>query len=132
MTIIYKTDVNPATADVIAVYDSSGINRPTADAARIEKMYANSNLIVTAWDGDTLVGVSRALTDFCYACYLSDLAIRKEYQHAGIGKQLVALTKQQIGDECILLLLSAPAAMDYYPKIGMDKMDNAFMIKRKY
>jgi len=132
MTITYKTDARPSTADVIAVYDSSGINRPTTDATRIEKMYANSNLIVTAWDGDILVGVSRALTDFCYACYLSDLAVRKEYQHAGIGKQLVALTKQQIGDECMLLLLSAPAAMDYYPKIGMDKMDNAFMIKRKH
>jgi predicted N-acetyltransferase YhbS len=93
-------------------------------------MYAGSNLIVSAWDGDKLVGLARSVTDFCYSCYLSDLAVRKEYQHQGIGKELVRLTKETIGDESMLLLLAAPSAMDYYPKIGMEKMDNAFMIKR--
>ena len=78
--IIYKTDITPTIAEIIEVYDSSGINRPTSDVARIEKMYVNSNLIVTAWDKDQLVGISRSLTDFCYSCYLSDLAVRKDYQ----------------------------------------------------
>jgi predicted N-acetyltransferase YhbS len=94
-------------------------------------MYANSNLVVTAWDDERLVGISRALTDFSYCCYLSDLAVANNYQKAGIGKMLVALTKEFLGDECMLLLLAAPSAIDYYPKIGMEKLDNAFMIKRK-
>jgi GNAT superfamily N-acetyltransferase len=131
MNIQYSTDRIPTTAEIIEVYDSSGLNRPTADKNRIAGMYANSDLIVTAWDGDTLVGVSRALTDFYYSCYLSDLAIRKEYQKQGIGKALVRLTKEVIGPRCMLLLLSAPTAMEYYPKLGMDKLDNAFMIKRE-
>jgi len=131
MSLQYSTDRIPTTAEVIEVYDSSGLNRPTADKNRIAGMYANSDLIVTAWDGDTLVGISRALTDFYYCCYLSDLAVRKEYQNRGIGRQLVQLTKQAIGPRCMLLLLSAPTAMEYYPKLGMDKLDNAFMIKRE-
>ena len=131
MNIQYKTGLVPTTAEIIDVYNSSGLNRPTSDARRIAGMYANSNLIVTAWDGDLLVGVSRALTDFHYCCYLSDLAIRKEYQKNGIGKELVRLTKEAISPLSMLLLLSAPTAMEYYPKIGMDKLDNAFMIKRE-
>ncbi|GGG04507.1 GNAT family N-acetyltransferase [Pontibacter amylolyticus] len=130
MNITYKSDLTPDTQQIIDLYDSSGINRPTADHARIEKMYANSNLVVTAWDGETLVGIARSLTDFCYACYLSDLAVRKEYQKDGIGRQLIALTKEIIGEQSMLILLSAPAAMDYYPKVGFDKVDNGFMIKR--
>lgn len=131
MNIQYKTGLIPTTAEIIEVYNSSGLNRPTDDPRRIAGMYANSNLIVTAWDGDLLVGVSRALTDFHYCCYLSDLAIRKEYQKQGVGQELVRLTKEAIGPLSMLLLLAAPSAMEYYPKIGMDKLDNAFMIKRE-
>jgi predicted N-acetyltransferase YhbS len=130
MKITYKSDLTPETQLIIDLYNSSGINRPIADQARIAKMYANSNLVVTAWDGDQLVGIARSLTDFCYACYLSDLAVRKEYQKEGIGRQLIALTKEIIGEQTMLLLLSAPAAMDYYPKVGFDKVENGFMIKR--
>jgi ribosomal protein S18 acetylase RimI-like enzyme len=131
MNVQYKTGLIPTTAEIIEVYDSSGLNRPTRDAHRIAGMYANSNLVVTAWDGDTLVGISRSLTDFHYCCYLSDLAIRKEYQKQGIGKELVRLTREAIGPRSMLLLLAAPSAMEYYPAIGMDKLDNAFMIKRE-
>ena len=131
MDITYKTNQCPDTAAIIALYVSSGLNRPTSDVERIHKMYANSNLIVTAWDGDKLVGIARSVTDFCYSCYLSDLAVHLDYQKSGIGKQLVALTKESIGEESMLLLLAAPTAMTYYPRIGMDHLNNAFMIKRE-
>ena len=131
MNITYKTDQCPDTAAIIALYVSSGLNRPTGDFERIHKMYENSNLIVSAWDGEILVGIARSLTDFCYSCYLSDLAVHLDYQKSGIGKHLVALTKARIGVESMLLLLAAPTAMSYYPAIGMDHLDNAFMIKRE-
>jgi len=123
MEIIYRYDITPDIDQIIDVYMSSGINRPTTDKERIEKMYSNSNLILTAWDNGELVGISRSLTDFCYCCYLSDLAVRKEYQTSGIGKKLLELTKNIIGEQTALILLSAPAAMDYYPKVGMQKID---------
>ena len=130
MEIAYKLDTIPDTGIIIELYNSSGINRPTTDKERITKMYSNSNLIVTAWDKDKLVGISRSLTDFCYCCYLSDLAVRKEYQKYGIGKKLISLTKDNICDQVMLLLLSAKTAMDYYPKVGFQKVDNGFIIKR--
>ena len=131
MEITYRFDILPETELIIDVYNSSGINRPTADKERITKMYINSNLIVTAWDKEKLVGIARSLTDFCFCCYLSDLAVRKEYQKLGIGKKLISLTKAKIGDQTMLLLLSAPAAIDYYPKVGFQKVDNGFIINRE-
>jgi len=130
MEITYKINTTPDTEAIIELYNSSGISRPTTDRQRIAKMYAHSNLIVTAWHNELLVGISRSLTDFCYCCYLSDLAVRKEYQKHGIGKKLIAITKENIGEQVMLLLLSAPSAIDYYPKIGFQKVDNGFIIKR--
>jgi N-acetylglutamate synthase-like GNAT family acetyltransferase len=130
MEIIYRSDITPDTEQIIDVYDNSGINRPTTDNERIAKMYANSNLIITAWDKNKLVGISRSLTDFCYCCYLSDLAVRKDYQTSGIGKKLIELTRNSIGEQTALILLSAPTAMEYYPKVGFQKIENGFIIKR--
>jgi len=130
MEMIYRTDIIPDIEQIIDVYISSGINRPTKDKERIAKMFSNSNLIATAWDKDKLVGISRSLTDFYYCCYLSDLAVRKEYQTSGIGKKLIELTRNCVGEQTALILLSAPTAMEYYPKVGFEKIDNGFIIKR--
>lgn len=131
MNIIYKTDILPKTESIIEVYNSSGINRPTDDRVRIQKMYSASNLIISAWEDDKSIGISRALTDFCYCCYLSDLAVRKEYQNKGIGTKLIELTKSKIGEQTALILIAAPSAINYYPKVGFHKIDNGFIVKRR-
>ncbi|AFU70594.1 N-acetyltransferase, putative [Psychroflexus torquis ATCC 700755] len=128
--IEFKVGIVPKTSEIIEVYDSSGIKRPTSDSGRIRKMYENSNLIITAWLNNELIGISRSITDFCYACYLSDLAVKSEYQKDGIGKRLIELTQKEIGKETALILLSASIAMEYYPKIGFEKVENGFIIRR--
>lgn len=128
--IEFKIGIRPNTSEIIKLYDSSGITRPTNDSDRISKMYKNSNLIITAWLNNELVGIARSLTDFCYACYLSDLAVNSEYQKEGIGKHLINLTKKEIGPQTTLILLSPPLAMEYYPKIGFDTIKNGFIIPR--
>jgi len=130
MEINYQFKLSPPIEDIIDLYKSSGINRPVEDAERIAQMFVHSNLIVSAWDEDKLVGIARSLTDFCYCCYLSDLAVRQEYKKKGIGKKLISLTKEKIGDQTMLLLLSVPMAMDYYPKLNFEKVENGFIIKR--
>ncbi len=130
-TLHYRTGFLPPVADIIRVLEGSGIVRPTHDVARIEKMFAHANLVVTAWEGETLVGVCRALTDFSYCCYLSDLAVNKSHQGQGIGQQLIEQVKQEIGDQVALILLSASSAMSYYPRIGFENIENGFIIKRK-
>ena len=94
-------------------------------------MLEHGNVLITAWSGDVLVGVSRALTDFSFCCYLSDLAVDEKYQHKGIGKELVRLTHEVSGPETALILLAAPAAVNYYPKIGMEQFKECFILKRK-
>ncbi|MFO1280886.1 MAG: GNAT family N-acetyltransferase [Burkholderiales bacterium] len=117
--------------DVVRVFDRSGIVRPTGDLPRIARMFAAPCLVLSAWDGERLVGVSRSLTDYVYCCYLSDLAVDKDYQGRGIGRELVARTRAVIGDEVSLVLLSAPGAMSYYPGLDFQLADNAFVIRRK-
>jgi len=128
--IEYRNNVPLAATDIAAVFDASGIRRPAKDLARIERMFANANLVISAWHENKLVGVCRALTDFSYCCYLSDLAVDKAYQKHGIGKALIARIQQATGDEVALILLSSPEAMEYYPKVGFEKVENGFIIKR--
>jgi len=128
--IEYRHNTPLAAADVAAVFDASGIRRPTKDLARIERMFANANLVISAWHENKLVGVCRALTDFSYCCYLSDLAVDKTYQKYGIGSELIARIQETIGDEVALILLSSPEAMKFYPKLGFEKVENGFIIKR--
>ena len=128
--IEYRHNFPLEAADVAAVFDASGIRRPTKDLARIERMFANANLIFSAWHEGKLVGVCRALTDFSYCCYLSDLAVVKAFQKHGIGRELIARVRSTVGEEVALVLLSAPEAMKYYPKVGFEKIENGFIIKR--
>jgi GNAT superfamily N-acetyltransferase len=130
LSITYRlgNDLDPETIN--ALYQSAGLKRPV-DVARLAAMYRDSNLIISAWDGDTLVGVARSLTDFRYACYLSDLAVRADYQRAGIGRQLIAETEKHLGDEAMLLLLAAPTAAEYYPHIGFTQVGNAWFKPRQ-
>ncbi len=130
MEIDYRINEIPDTAQIISLYQSSGIKRPTQDTERITKMYQHANLIISAWDRDLLVGIARSLTDFCYCCYLSDLAVREEYKRRGIGKKLIDLTRENIGSQSTLLLLSAPNAMEYYPKLGFEKIPNGYIVHR--
>jgi len=128
--IEYRQNAPLAAAAVAALFDDSGIRRPTHDLPRIERMFANANLVLSAWDDGKLVGVCRALTDFSYCCYLSDLAVAKAYQRHGVGRELIARVQSVIGEEVALILLSAPEAMGYYPKVGFEKIENGFIIKR--
>ena len=131
MEISYRLDIVPTAGEVIALYEAAGLPRPTHDKERIRKMYEGSNLIVTAWDQDKLVGVSRSITDWAWSCYLADLAVDPAYQTSGIGRKLIELTKQKVGEEVMILLLSVPTAMTYYPKVGFTKEDRAFTIFRE-
>nr|WP_263327409.1 GNAT family N-acetyltransferase [Neobacillus sp. Marseille-Q6967] len=129
--INYKMNAKITAEDFSDVFKRSGIVRPVEDLTRLQQMLDHASITFTAWEGDKLVGIARSVTDFSYCCYLSDLAVDREYQKQGIGKELVRLTKEKIGDEVTLLLLSAPSAMEYYPKIGFEKIENGFRIQRK-
>ncbi len=129
--IEYRYNYPLDSVEIVRVLDASGITRPTGNLPRIARMFAASNLVISAWKDGRLVGVSRSLTDYSYCCYLSDLAVEKGLQGKGIGKELIKRTQAVIGEEVSLVLLSAPGAMSYYPTVGFQQAENAFVIKRK-
>jgi GNAT superfamily N-acetyltransferase len=130
MTIVFRTDVTPEAADVANLYRRAELIRPVDDLDRIASMLENADVIVSAWDGERLVGVARTITDYRYCAYLSDLAVDPDYQRQGIGKELVQRLRDFLGDEVMILLLSVPNAMEYYPHIGFEQAGNAFLIRR--
>ncbi len=129
--ITYSDDKALDAVQVAEVFKDSGIRRPYEDIDRIQRMISNSDIVLSAWVDGKMIGIARALTDFSYCCYLSDLAVVESYQQHGIGRELVRQLQAKLGDECALILLSAPGAIDYYPRLGFDKADNAFVIKRR-
>ncbi len=131
MEITYKFNVIPAVEEIIKLYNAAGLARPTHDLERMLKMYHNSNLVYTAWDAERLVGACRSITDWVWSCYLADLAVDAEYKKRGIGKSLIAHTKEKLGEQSMILLLSVPDAIGYYPSIGFSKEDRGFILHRK-
>ncbi|PLS08599.1 GNAT family N-acetyltransferase [Neobacillus cucumis] len=129
--IYFKLDAKINPEELSAVFRMSGLRRPYEDLNRLQKMIENADILVTAWENEKLVGVARAITDFSYCCYLSDLAVDNDYQKRGIGRELIRLVQEQIGEEVTLLLLASPIAMEYYPHIGFDTVNNGYIIPRK-
>jgi GNAT superfamily N-acetyltransferase len=117
--------------EVIDLYRDStlGERRPIDDRGIVEAMLRHSNLVVSAWDGARLVGLSRTLTDFAYVGYLSDLAVALSHQRRGIGTELMAKTRARMGPRSMLVLLAAPRAVDYYPKLGFKRHDSAWVLR---
>ncbi len=115
----------------IALYDKStlGERRPVDDRTIMANMLRHANLVVTAWDGETLVGVARTLTDFSYVGYLSDLAVHRDHQRRGIGATLVRKTREKMGPRSMLVLLAAPKAVGYYPKLGFTRHESAWVLR---
>lgn len=131
--IVYAFDKPITTDEFIDLLQRSTLaeRRPIHDRARIDKMLKHGNILITAWHNDLLVGVSRALSDFAFCCYLSDLAVDEKYQRQGIGKELIRLTHEAFGKQGTLILLAAPKATEYYPKIGMERFTDCFLIRNK-
>lgn len=132
MAIEYRSAAELGVDQAIDLYRRStlGERRPVDRPDIFAAMLAHADLIVSAWDGARLVGIARTLTDFAYVAYLADLAVDVAYQKQGIGRRLVQETEAQLGAECMLVLLAAPQANDYYPKLGFEHNPRAW-VRRK-
>jgi GNAT superfamily N-acetyltransferase len=131
-SILYAREQTLDPSEFIDVLRRSGLaqRRPVDDRGRIERMLAHANLVITARDETRLIGVSRALTDFAFCCYLSDLAVDRQYQRSGIGVRLIEETRRAAGPDAACILLSAPDALGFYRAIGMPQSDRAFVFER--
>lgn len=131
MAIEYRDDADLTAAAAIDLYNRStlGERRPVDQPEVFEAMVNNADITITAWDGDNLVGIARSLTDYAYVAYLADLAVDAGYQQRGIGKELIEKTKMRLGPECMIVLLAAPAASEYYAKLGFEHNPRAWVLR---
>jgi predicted N-acetyltransferase YhbS len=132
MKISYSSSTNISADQAIDLYIRStlGERRPIHNRKAFENMYKHANLIISAWDDDKIVGISRTLTDFSYVAYLSDLAVDVQYQKQGIGKRLIQETKAYLDQDCMLVLLAAPKAREYYGPLGFEQHPSAWTLKK--
>ena len=132
MNINYKVNVPVSVDQFVALLSETtlGERRPIDDRKCLQGMLENSNLTITAWDEGKLVGIARSVTDFHFACFLSDLAVHQRYQQDGIGKKLQALTQEQLGANCNLTLIAAPAAISYYEHLGFTNNERCWELRR--
>ena len=131
MDIDYRADATISVETAIALYRRStlGERRPVDRPDIFGGMLNNANLVISAWHGDRLVGIARTLTDITYVAYLADLAVDADYQKRGIGTRLIEETRLRLGEGCMIVLLAAPKANDYYPKLGFEHNPRAWMLK---
>lgn len=130
MNIRYEEDRPITDAEFIDLLQRSTLaqRRPVDDPKCIKAMLRHANLLITGWDREKLVGVARSLTDFEYCCYLSDLAVDESYQKKGIGRELIRRTQSRLGSRAKLILLAAPKAEEYYPRIGFQAHRSAWIL----
>lgn len=131
MQIDYRSNATISLPDAIDLYKRStlGERRPVDRPDIFEGMLNNANLTISAWKGSSLVGIARTLADFTYVAYLADLAVDAECQKQGIGKQLIKETRKRLKPECMIVLLAAPKANEYYPKLGFEHNPRAWVLR---
>ena len=128
MEIRYRDDAEFSTEAMIDLYRRStlGERRPIDRPEVFDQMRRHADLTITAWDGESLVGIARTLTDYGYVAYLADLAVACSHQKLGIGRRLVEETRSRLGSGCMVVLLAAPAANAYYPRLGFEPHPRAW------
>jgi GNAT superfamily N-acetyltransferase len=133
MQVVYALEPHVDAAEYIAVLNRTtlGPRRPVAEPDRIARMIAEADVLLTARVDGRLVGVSRALTDYSFATYLSDLAVDEEYQGHGIGRELIHRTHEAAGKDTMLVLIAAPQAETYYPHIGLVQHHSCWFVPRE-
>lgn len=132
MELEYKQNEPVLASELAELFKRSGIRRPYDNHERIQRMIDNANEIISVWDNERLIGILRAITDYSYCCYISDIAVDKEYQGYRIGTMLLDLLLSRLGNEEIkYILTSAPNAIGFYEKYGFERNDNTFIIRRQ-
>lgn len=128
----YAIEPALSAGEFVDVLARSGLaeRRPVDDPDAIAGMLRHADILATARVDGRLVGVSRAITDFSFCAYLSDLAVDRDYQGRGIGRELIRRTHEAAGPRTMLVLLAAPAARTYYPHVGMAPHDSCWIIPR--
>lgn len=130
--ITYKKGKEFTSEDLINLYIQCGLRRPIKTPERIKSMIDCANVFYTAWDKDKMIGVVRCMTDYSFCCYIADLGIDRAYKKQGIGRELIRLVREELGEGVAYILLSSDEGVNFYKKIGFEPNEKGFWIARKF
>ncbi len=128
--ISYQVEKNLSLEEYIFILNDSslGNRRPMHDPEHLNKMIQGSNLLVTVRKDGQLIGFLRGLSDFCYRCFIADLAVAKSYQGKGIGREILKFTRS-LAPEARLILFAAEDAEPFYQKLGFKPHEHCYQLK---
>ena len=130
MSVTYHVNGAVEPQEVADLLTASGFLRPLDDLSRVQRMLDNAGLLITARDGDYLAGYVRALTDFAFYCFVAELAVQPAYQRHGIGRELLRRVREEAGDGVNMVLVASEGADAYYPRLGWERVERAWRIRR--
>ena len=130
MSVTYSTDDMPGAAEVADLLRAGGFNRPLDNLQRVERMLRNADVIITARDGAVLIGIVRGLADYSSYALVTELAVAASYKRMGIGRELLRLFREQVSDECAVILSSSEEGHTFYEHLGWDNLARAWRLPR--
>lgn len=130
MDVRFTADEALSLEQFLGILRASGLaqRRPVGDPGCMQQMLDRAGLTVSAWADGRPIGVARSVTDFAYCCYVSDLAVAREFQGRGVGRGLLQATRARLGPRCKLILLAAPEAGGYYAHLGFERHADAWVL----
>jgi GNAT superfamily N-acetyltransferase len=127
-----ETTVSAEEFRTLLLASGLGVRRPVDDLARLDAMLRNANVVLTARIDGVLVGIARAVTDFVFCCYLSDLAVHENAQGQGIGARLIEEVRKHVGPSVSVILNSVSESVGFYERTTMSPLPNCFWHRREH
>ena len=103
-----------------ALYDSVGWTTYTRDPVQLSAAIAGSDSVFIALEGDTLIGLARAISDDATVAYIQDILVRPSHQGRGVGRRLLQalLDRYSHVRQKILLTDDRPQQLEFYTSMG--------------
>jgi GNAT superfamily N-acetyltransferase len=127
-----ETTVSVEEFRTLLLASGPGVRRPVDDLVRLDAMLRNANVVLTARIDGVLVGIARAVTDFVFCCYLSDLAVHENAQGQGIGARLIEEVRKHVGPSVSVILNSVSESVGFYERTTMSPLPNCFWHRREH
>jgi GNAT superfamily N-acetyltransferase len=130
IALIQYTTSLPADIDwdaVATIFERAPLGSRRRDPNDLQQAFAASYAVVYAYDGETLIGLARALCDGVYQAAIYDVVLLPEYQGKGIGKAIMEHLCRQLPVDNIILY-AVPGREGFYARCGFVKMRTAMAV----
>lgn len=115
---------------LIVLFNQVGWNDKTEDTNRLRKMVENSQIVVTAWDKEEMVGFARCTTDYVFNGQINNVVVDVNYREKGIGKELI--NKIVDTSKLVTYILRGDIENErFYREIGFEDAPLSLVYKRR-